>query len=53
MKPQIRLFAACALFSTWMILLFTGFVLGGWTHLLFALALYLFPWRSASRDDKG
>ena len=31
--------------SVWMLLLFSGWALGGAVHLLFALALALFPWR--------
>ena len=40
----VRLFLACALFSAWLVLLMTGFVLGGALHLALLLALVLFPW---------
>ncbi len=43
---------ACALFSCWMILLMTGFVLGGAVQLLLALALALFPWRELSPGEE-
>ncbi len=46
MNFTLRLFLACGLFSLWMILLFTGFALGGWAHLSLAAALVLFPWRA-------
>ena len=51
MTPQIRLLLACGLISAWMILLFTGNVFGGWTHLVLAVALYLFPWRGNRSDS--
>jgi len=31
--------------SVWMLLLFSGWAFSGSVHLLFALALVLFPWR--------
>ena len=46
MSPRRRLLLASVLFSSWMVLLMTGFVLGGGLHLLLALALALFPWNS-------
>jgi hypothetical protein len=41
-----RAAAALLLFSTWMGLLFAGFLLHGALHLLLVLAALLFPWRS-------
>jgi hypothetical protein len=36
---------ALLLFSTWMALLFAGYLLGGALHLLLPAAAALFPWR--------
>jgi fatty acid desaturase len=36
---------ALLLFSTWMALLFAGFLFGGALHLLLPAAAALFPWR--------
>jgi hypothetical protein len=41
-----RAAAALLLFSTWMALLFAGFLLHGALHLLLVAAALLFPWRS-------
>ena len=41
-----RAAAALLLFSTWMGLLFAGFLLHGALHLLLVAAALLFPWRS-------
>jgi hypothetical protein len=45
-SPAWRAAAALLLFSTWMGLLFAGFVLRGALHLLLLGAAALFPWRS-------
>lgn len=49
MAPRIpaaaRLLLSAALLSSWLILLFVGFALGGAIHLLLVAALVLFPWR--------
>jgi hypothetical protein len=51
-KPRIRLLLASAALSAWLILLLTGWTLGGGVHLLLAGAVAAFPWREtkASRD---
>jgi len=41
-----RAAAALLLFSTWMGLLFAGFLLHGALHLLLVAAAWLFPWGS-------
>ncbi len=46
-----RLALSMALISAWLILLLTGWVLGGATHLLLAAALVLFPWREIPYSD--
>ncbi len=55
MSSQTRLVLASAALSSWMILLMTGFILGGITHLLLVLAPILFPWRdcAAIPDETG
>jgi hypothetical protein len=45
-SPAWRAAAALLLFSTWMGLLFAGFLLRGALHLLLLGAAALFPWRS-------
>ena len=50
-RALLRLYVAAVLFSTWMILLFTGFALNGGAHLLLVLALAFFPWRAAAGTD--
>ena len=47
-----RLTLSVALLSAWLILLMSGFALGGAIHLLLAASLVLFPWREA-RDRRG
>ena len=42
-----RLTLSVALLSAWLILLLSGFALGGAIHLLFVGSLVLFPWRQA------
>jgi len=51
----LRLLLACTLFSAWLVLLMTGFVLGGALHLALLLALVLFPWSEgqAPRTDES
>ncbi|HEX9735831.1 MAG TPA: hypothetical protein VGG06_28045 [Thermoanaerobaculia bacterium] len=50
---RIRLLAACGLFSSWMILLLTGLVLAGWSHLVLLGALLVFPWRQAAHPGRN
>ncbi len=45
-----RLFASAACLSAWLLLLFSGYSLAGAVHLLLAAALFLFPWKAASRS---
>lgn len=53
MSPRTRLYLACSLFSSWMILLLTGAGPGGLTHLLLAGALAAFPWRLLRAEPGG
>ena len=46
-----RLYASAACLSTWLVLLFSGFSLGGAVHLLLVAALVLFPWTSLRAPD--
>lgn len=43
--PEIRAALALLLVSSWMVLLFIGWTLGGVVHFFLALALLVFPWR--------
>jgi hypothetical protein len=45
-SPTLRAAAALLLFSSWLALLFAGFVFGGGVHLLLLGALVLFPWKA-------
>ena len=45
-SPTLRAAAALLLFSSWLALLFAGFVFRGGVHLLLLGALLLFPWRA-------
>jgi hypothetical protein len=42
-----RLVLSAALLSSWLVLLFVGWTLGGAVHLLLAGSLALFPWRAS------
>lgn len=46
LSPTFRLLLASALLSTWLMLLFVGWKLGGAVYLLLLAALVVFPWRS-------
>ncbi|MGE5234044.1 MAG: hypothetical protein ACM3OB_08025 [Acidobacteriota bacterium] len=46
-SPNVRLLAACALFSAWLVPLLAGWAFGGAIHLVLAAALVAFPWRAA------
>ena len=46
-----RLLASAGCLSAWLILLFSGFSLGGAIHLLLVAALVLFPWKAALADS--
>jgi hypothetical protein len=45
-SPILRTILALLLFTSWLALLFAGFVLKGGVHLLLLGALILFPWRA-------
>ena len=45
-SPTLRAAVALLLFSSWMALLFAGFVFRGGVHLLLLAALVLFPWKA-------
>ncbi|HEV8581707.1 MAG TPA: hypothetical protein VGX68_21780 [Thermoanaerobaculia bacterium] len=45
-SPILRAALSLLLFTSWMALLFAGYILGGAIHLLFLAALLLFPWRA-------
>ncbi|HEX9943930.1 MAG TPA: hypothetical protein VGG03_18105 [Thermoanaerobaculia bacterium] len=45
-SPTARAALALLLFSSWLALLFAGFVFAGAVHLLLLAALILFPWRA-------
>jgi len=49
-KTDLRLLAAATAIAAWMVLLFTGFALGGFVHALLLLAVLLAPWRSLPRS---
>lgn len=44
-----RLTLSVGLLSAWLILLLSGFALGGAIHLLLLASLLLFPWREARK----
>jgi hypothetical protein len=46
-SPTTRLVCAAACFAAWLVLLFTGFALGGAVHLVAVAGIVLVPWRSA------
>ena len=48
--PTLRLFAAAACLSGWLVLLFLGFAAGGAVHLLAVAGLALVPWRAGVRS---
>ncbi|MFP3941034.1 MAG: hypothetical protein ACLF0P_12055 [Thermoanaerobaculia bacterium] len=45
-SPTVRAAFSLAGLSTWMVLLFAGWIGGGAVHLLFLASLALFPWRA-------
>ena len=47
-----RLTFSVAALSAWLILLLSGFALGGAVHLLLVASLALFPWRQARRPEE-
>ena len=50
---MVRLTLSVVLLSAWLILLMSGFALGGAVHLLLVGSLVLFPWREArQRPDE-
>lgn len=44
-SPLARLLTASVLLSSWLVLLFVGWTLGGAVYLLLLAAVLLFPWR--------
>ncbi len=48
-----RLTLSVALLSAWLILLLSGYALGGAIHLLLLASLVLFPWREARDRPKS
>ena len=44
---MVRLVLSVALLAAWLVLLMSGFALGGAIHLLLLASLALFPWREA------
>jgi hypothetical protein len=53
MSPLVRLTLSVALLSAWLILLLSGFALGGAIHLLLLASLALFPWRQAGNRPES
>ncbi len=53
MSSLTRLLLASTALSSWMILLMTGFILGGITHLLLVLVPILFPWHECAADEQA
>ena len=52
-RAALRLLAAAALLSAWLVALLSGVALGGAIHLAAAAALAVFPWRAArGRQDR-
>lgn len=45
-SPVVRTTLALLLFTSWLALLFAGFILKGGIHLLLLGALILFPWKA-------
>ena len=52
MTTEHRLWLSTLCASAWLILLFTGFSLGGTVHLLLVVAV-VFPWRGAPSGPAG
>ena len=46
---MVRLTLSVASLAAWLVLLMSGFALGGAIHLLLLASLALFPWREARR----
>jgi hypothetical protein len=49
LSSELRLLLAATVFSAWILLLFTGWILGGAVHLLLPAALFLVPWKKLPR----
>lgn len=45
MNLHRKILPAAVLLSAWLMLLMTGYALGGWVHLVLLTAVALFPWR--------
>ncbi len=52
-KTDLRLFGAAATVAAWLVLLFTGWALGGFVHALLILAFFLVPWHAMPRSDRN
>lgn len=50
-KTDLRLFGAAIAIVLWLVLLSTGWALGGLVHLLLAVGLVLVPWRDMPRTS--
>ena len=48
-----RIWIFCALLSAWLVLLFTGVLLGGAIHLVLVASLVAFPWRQLPASDRA
>ena len=46
MSAVLRTAGSVICLSSWMVLLFSGIILGGAVHLLLAASLALYPWRA-------
>jgi Flp pilus assembly protein TadB len=51
-RPLLRIVAALALFSAWMVLLLLGSPLGAGVYLFLVAALAVFPWRLLRLDQQ-
>ena len=47
-----RLLPSLLAVAAWLILLFSGFALGGAVHLLLVAALVLFPWKTPPAEER-
>ena len=52
-KTDLRLFAAAIAVAAWLVLLFTGWAVGGFVHALLVVAFFLVPWRAVPRSSRS
>lgn len=52
-SPTMRAALAFACLSAWLVLIFTGIVLGKAVYLLLVAALVLFPWKWLRKPETG